>query len=84
MSSLLVFKRVYRLEIDTVSHVVISTQLCELMHAPLPSLQFTSTSPPPCVNKYRSIHTVYAVCNREWGRGSGCVESIYRSYTLCI
>ncbi len=34
--------------------------------------------PLPCVNKYRSIQCVTG------GRGSGCVESIYMSHTLCI
>jgi hypothetical protein len=38
--------------------------------------------PPFLCERYRSIQ-VYTVCNR-WVRGSGCVESIYSSYTPCI
>ncbi len=45
MSSLLVFNRVYRLEIQSVM-LVFSTQLCELLPL-LPSLWFTSPTPPP-------------------------------------
>jgi hypothetical protein len=45
-----------------------------------PSTLLTGSTPPPlpCVNTHRvCIYT-------GGGRGSGCVESIYRSYTLCI
>jgi hypothetical protein len=79
MSSLLMFHKVYRLEICTVSHVGIFDPSCEI--APLYLL---SSSPPPlsCVNKYRSI--VYSLYRGGDRGGSGCVESIYRCYTMCI
>jgi hypothetical protein len=62
MSSLLVFNRVYRLEIQSVM-LVLSTQLCELL--PLsPSLWFTH--PPLPKVKVQKIQTV---CGWEGGRG---------------
>jgi hypothetical protein len=48
------------------------------------SLVHFPPSPPtplPCVNKNRGMY--FTVFNRG-GVESGCVESIYRSYTLCI
>jgi hypothetical protein len=37
----------------------------------------------PSVNKYRDTVCIYTVCTGGgWGRGSGCVESIYRSYSV--
>jgi hypothetical protein len=48
MSSLLVFKRVYRLEIQSVL-LVFSTQLCELLPLYILSAWFTSPLPLPKV-----------------------------------
>jgi hypothetical protein len=52
MSSLIVFNRVYRLEIQSVM-LVFSTQLCELL-PPLPFslVQLSPLRPLPCINKY--------------------------------
>jgi hypothetical protein len=70
MLSLLVFNRVYRLEIQS-AMFVFSTQLCELL--PLqPSLCLVLPSYPiPCVNKYAvycSVHayTIQNVRGRVW------------------
>jgi hypothetical protein len=61
MSSLLVFNRVYRLEIQSVM-LVISTQLCELLP---PNLLSGSTPPPPSQSEY-------TVCTDSvWLRGGG-------------
>jgi hypothetical protein len=69
MSSLLVFNRVYRLEIKSVM-LVFSTQHCELLPL-LPSLWFTSPTPPPFpVLK----HNIYRQC--EAGRGWGALSCI--------
>jgi hypothetical protein len=38
-------------------------------------------APIDCSKIAAQVHTVYTVCNR--GRGSGCVESIYKRDTLC-
>jgi hypothetical protein len=64
MSSLLVFNKDYRLEIQSVM-LVLSTQLCELLSLYL-SLWFTSPRPlPPSQSK----STVYT----DWeGVGGGC------------
>ncbi len=51
---------------------------------PLTQNWFTYPPPPPllpCVNKYKGMYYVYIQCIMG---GSGCVESIYMSYTLCI
>ncbi len=64
-----------------VSHVGIIDLSCEL--APLlPSHCFTSSL--PCVNKYRDTYVFIQCVTMGWGRGLGCLESICRSYTLCI
>jgi hypothetical protein len=81
MSSLLVFNKVYRLEIQSVM-LVFSTQVCELL--PLePSL--LSDSPPPLPKV--KIQYKQTVCG--WGGGGllSCVgvETIFcRCLTLCI
>jgi hypothetical protein len=76
MSSLLVFNRVYRLEIQSVMLVVPTP----LVLAPLYLLSSSPTPPLPCVNKYRYIHSIQCVR----GGGLGYMESIYRSKILCI
>jgi hypothetical protein len=58
--------------------LVFSTPLVNLRSFNL--LTGSSPHPLPCENKYRVC--IYTVCNG--GGGSGCVESIHRSYTLCI
>ncbi len=81
MSSLLVFKRIYSLEIQPVMFV---------FSAPLvnysPSNLLTGSPPPPPLPVWIRIGLcIYSVCN--WGgrgEGSGCVEIIYRSNTLYI
>ncbi len=65
MSSLLVIKIVYRLEIHTVSHVGIFDPSCEL--APLFFSLVHLPPPLPCVNKYRGMY-LYSVCVSE-GKG---------------
>jgi hypothetical protein len=78
MSSLLVFKRVYRLEIQS-AMLVFSTPLVNYCRSTL----LTGLSPPlPRVNKYRSMYFYSVVTGGV--RRSGCVESIYINYTLCI
>jgi hypothetical protein len=57
MLSLVVFNRVYRLEIQSVM-VVFSTQLCELLS--LYSYLWLASSPLPCMNKC-TVYT-YTVC----------------------
>ncbi len=48
---------------------------CRLIGSPTPS------SPSLCEYvHYRGI--IHTVCNRGGGGGAGCVENIYRSYTL--
>jgi hypothetical protein len=69
MSSLLVF-------IDLrYSHVGISTQLCELL-----PLYLLSSSPLPNF----PVCTVQVLQCVTGGEGIGCVDSIYRSYTLYL
>ncbi len=75
-SSLLAFNRVYRLEIQSIM-LVFSTPLVN--HCP--SNLLTGSAPPPLL--IRKGLCIYTVCNGG-GEGSGCVESIYKSYTLCI
>jgi hypothetical protein len=77
MSSFLVFNRVYRLEICTVSHVGILAQICELL-----PLYLLSSSPPPPVNNYRSIQSLQCVTG---GGGVGlCGEHIQELYMHCV
>ncbi len=65
MSSLLVFNKIYRLEIQSVM-LVFSTQLCELL--PLyPSLWFTSPTFPP--SKVKVEYIEYRQCVAGRGRG---------------
>ncbi len=84
MSSLLVFKRVYRLEIQSVMLVLSNPVNYRAYRAPLPSLQFTSP-PPIWVNKYRSIHSIQCVScvtgGADWIMGRACKWVIC---TLCI
>ncbi len=67
-----------RMEIQSVM-VVFSTPLVKYC----PSNLLTGSPPPPVPVWISTGICIYTVCNRGW-RGSGCVESIYRSYTLCI
>ncbi len=86
MSSLLVFDRFCRLEIQpVVSQVGIFVPSCEIL--PL-YLSHWFPSPFPCVNMYRSTVRIYTVCNGGGGEGGIglCVQHIllYMSCTLCI
>ncbi len=79
--SLLVFNKVYRLEIQSVM-LVFSTQLCELL-----PLYLLSGSPSPPIPPSQSQHTVYT--DSVWLRGGrGCwvvLEIMFcRSLTLCF
>jgi hypothetical protein len=67
MSSLLVFDRVYRLEIQSV-RLVFSTQLCELLSL-YPSLWFNSSLSPPPLPKVK-VQNIQTVCGCE-GVGGG-------------
>ncbi len=66
MSSLLVFNRVNRLEIQSVI-LVFTTQLCEL----LPLYNRLSDSPPHLLPKVKVQYTVYIQCVAGKGVG-GC------------
>jgi hypothetical protein len=71
MSSLLVFNRVYRLEIQSVSHVGIFDRLCEL--SPLTFYLVSSTPPHPdslCEYVYSILYNTRIQCVREGGTGS--------------
>ncbi len=63
---------------DTVSHVGISTQLCELL--PL-YLLFSSPPPPPHLNKYRSLQSTQCVTGGGdrvvWRAYSGVLHSVF-------
>jgi hypothetical protein len=76
MSSLLVFNRVCRLEIQSVMLVFFSTPSCEL--APLYLLSSSvHLPPPPCVNEYRSIRSIQCVT------GAGGRDRVeWRAYTV--
>jgi hypothetical protein len=65
----------------TVSHVGIFDPSCELA----PPQTFSLVHLPPPFPVWISTGHVFncTVCHSS-GRGSGCVESIFRSYTLCI
>jgi hypothetical protein len=77
MSSLLVFNRVYRLEIVSQVMLVFSTPPCELF--PLqPSLSFTSPTPPPFPKSQYSMY-IQTVCNWEGVRE--VVELCWRLYS---
>jgi hypothetical protein len=73
MSSLLVFSRVYRLEIQLVSHVGSFDPSCELL--PLYLLSDLIHPSPPSQSK----HTVCG-CGREWGVMSCVVDHILQKF----
>ncbi len=75
MSSLLVFNRVYRLEIQSVM-LVFSTQLCELLYC---SSSILSGSSPP-IPKVK-VQYIQTVCS--W-HGVGGVELCWRPYSTGV
>jgi hypothetical protein len=80
MSFLLVFNRVHRLEIQSVL-LVFSTSLVNER----PSNLITGSPPPsPLCCAGRGTYVFIQCVMGGGGRGSGGVESIYMSYTLCI
>ncbi len=79
MSSFLVFNRVYRLEIQLVM-LVFLTSLVNCFTSNL----VTVSPPSPFLVWISTGLFIYFIQRVTGGRGSGCVESIYRSYTLCI
>jgi hypothetical protein len=61
--------------------LVLSGILRILMHFPLVSIVLSLVHPPPLPVWISTGVCIYTVC---YGGRSGCVESINRSYTLCI
>jgi hypothetical protein len=73
MSSLLVFNRVYRLELQSVM-LVFSTQLCKRL--PLnPSLWFTSPNPAPLLLVKVQVY-LYKQCSVWLGAGGGMLSCV--------
>ncbi len=78
--SLLVFNRFYRQEYSQSCWYFDPS--CEL--APLYPSHWLTFSPPPFPVWISVGVCIYSMCNRGGGMGSGCVESINRSYTLGV